>query len=145
MKPRFKETRKFLNSIHTINYGGCGISALALYDSAKREGLKPKIVYLYHALWESESMERNDQFKKGERKKADACSHVLVKIGNRLYDSTGFIPKSMIWAYAMDEKITRDHLIASINNKGVWNDVFERKRFMPQIQKYLKRGTTIKV
>ena len=145
MKPRFKETRKFLNQIGTINCGGCGFSALALYDAAKREGLKPKIVYLYHALWESGSMLKNNQYKEGKRKTADACSHVLVKIGNRLYDSSGVIGKGMLYMYKLDEEITREHLVSSINNKGVWNDTFDRERWIPHIQKYFKRGTTIKI
>jgi len=145
MKPGFKETRKFLNAIDSINYGGCGFSALALYDAAKREGLKPKIVYLYHAFFESESMLKNNQFKEGKRKTADACSHVLVKIGNRLYDSSGVIGKSMLYMYKLDEDITREHLVASINNKGVWNPCFERRFWVPRIQKYFKKGTTIKI
>jgi len=145
MKPRFKETRKFLNSIGTINYGGCGVSALALYDSAKREGLKPKIVYLYFAFFESKSMLNNNKFKEGKRKTADACSHILVKIGNRLYDSSGVIGKSMLYMYKLDEEITREHLVSSINNKGVWNETFDRERWIPHIQKYFKRGTTIKI
>jgi hypothetical protein len=145
MKPGFKETRKFLNAIDSINYGGCGFSALALYDAAKRDGLKPKIVYLYHFFGELSSIEKNNKFKEGKIKTATSCSHVLIKIGNKLWDSSGVIRKSMLYMYNLDEDITREHLVASINNKGVWNPCFEREFWAPRIQKYFKRGTTIKI
>lgn len=144
MKPTFKEARKFLNRIPAINLGGCGFSALALYDAAKREGLKPQIVYLYSWL-DTEAMERNNRFKKGKLKKAHSCSHVLIKIGNKLWDSTGVIPKSYLGMYQMDGTITRDHLVASINNKDVWNPCFQRSAFGPEIKKMVKRGTPLKV
>ena len=145
MKPGFKQTRKFLEAIDSINYGGCGFSALALYDAAKREGLKPKIVYLYHFFGGPSSIEKNNKFKEGKVKTAAACSHVLIKIGNKLWDSSGVITKSMLDQYTVDEGITREHLIASINNKKVWNPCFERGFWVPRIQKYFKRGTTIKI
>jgi len=143
MKKTFKETRNFLNAIRNINAGGCGLAALALYDAAKREGKNPKIVYLYHAFMEHESWIHNQEFKIGKRKKAAPCSHVLVKINGKLWDSTGVISKSNLWLYNSDDEITREHLIASIKNKGAWNDIFNRKKWLPEIKKYFKRGTPI--
>lgn len=143
MKPTFKQARRFLNNIPSINLGGCGLSALALYDAAKREGLKPKIVYLY-SWFDSEAQERNNKFKMGKLKKAYSCSHVLIKIGNKLWDSTGVISKSGLGFYRMDDTITRDHLVSSVNNKDVWNTCFQRRYWVSEISKMLKRGTVIK-
>jgi len=142
MKPTFKKTRKYLNDIPSINYGGCGFAALALYDAAKREGHKPKIVYLYSWL-DNEAMERNNKFKLGKVKKAHSCSHVLVKIKNKFWDSTGVIPKSGLGMYQLDDTITRDHLVASINNKGVWNPCFQRWAWISEIKNMIKKGTVL--
>lgn len=144
MKPDFKKTRKFLEAIDSINLGGCGLAALALYDAAKREGKKPKIVYLYHAIMHHEARTKNDAYKRGKGK-AYSCSHVLIKIGHRYWDSEGLVPKSRLGWYISDETITREHLVDSINNKDSWNEVFDRKLWMDDIKKFLKRGTKIAV
>lgn len=144
MKRTFQTTRKFLDAIDNINAGGCGLAALALYDAAKREGKKPKIVYLYHAFFEHTSWIHNHEFKIGKRKKAAPCSHVLIKINGKLWDSTGVVSKDKLFMYNTDEEITREHLIASVNNKGAWNEMFNRKKWLPEIQKFFKRGTLIK-
>jgi len=146
MKLTFTKARKELDSLPFINQGGCGLAALALYDTAVREGKKPKIVYCYSFWGDSTAMHKNNLFKEGKRKRAYACSHVLIKVGKRYWDSTGEIKsKDVKWAYELDEDITRKHLIASINNKGAWNDCFDRRRCMPIIKKMLKRGTQVAV
>jgi hypothetical protein len=145
MKKTFKQTVKSLDKITDINYGGCGLAALALFDAAKREGKKVKIVYCYTG-WDANELHKNNQFKEGKRKKATSCHHVVIKLGKRYWDSTGTLSKKEIKNfYTVDEEITRKHLIASINNKGAWNDVFKRKKWMPEIKKLIKKNTAVKV
>jgi hypothetical protein len=144
MKPTFKETRKTLNGIPYINCGGCGLAALALFDSAKREGKSPKIVYCYTA-YDGSSLHKNNLFKEGKRKKATACHHVVIKLGKRYWDSTGKIDEDAFSEFEwIDEEITRKHLIASLNNKGVWNSSFNRRGAMPQLKKLIKKNTPVK-
>jgi hypothetical protein len=142
MKITFKKTQKFLQDVPNINFGGCGMAALALYDAAKKEGKKPKIVYVY-SPWDEDSYRKNIKFKEGKSKKADACMHIVIKIGKNYYDADGKISKGYVENYFKDPEITRDHLVASINNKGVWNDSFRRKIWGPEIKKFFKKGTKI--
>lgn len=143
MKRSFKKTQKFLSDVPMVNFGGCGMAALALYDAAKREDKKPKIVYVY-SPWEDDSYRKNLRFKEGKAKKADACMHIVVKIGRNHYDAEGKVSTKYINAYFKDDEISRDHLIASINNKGVWNESFNRKIWGPEIAQFFKKGTRIK-
>jgi hypothetical protein len=142
----FKETRQYLENVPYINLGGCGIAALALYDAAQKEGKKVDIAYLYHKWWGNHAREHNHKFKEGKVKKAHACEHVLVRVGNRYYDSTGVvnIKYASIW-HLIDKGITRDHLVASVNNKDVWNDTFERKKYLPKIEKFIGKKLLVKI
>jgi len=144
MKLSFKQTVKALDRIPNINRGGCGLAALALFDAAKREGKKAKIVYCYTG-WDGSALHKNNQFKEGKRKKAYSCHHIIIKLGKKYWDSTGTLGKKEIKNFdTVDEEITRKHLIASINNKGAWNNCFDRRGWMPQLKKLIKKNTPIK-
>lgn len=145
MKPSFKKTRKFLDKIPSINRGGCGIAALAMYDAAKREGKKPKIVYLYSWMCDTDLIERNKRFKKGEEENAAACSHVVIKLGKKYWDSEGKVNLKNWKGFKKDEEISRKHLIASIDNVDEWNDCFNREKWVPKIQKFFKKGTYVEI
>jgi hypothetical protein len=137
MNKEFKKALKYLNGIPDINRGGCGISALALYDIAKANGKKPKIVYLYSWM-DDDSYQMNERYKKGKSGEASSCAHVLVKVGKKYYDSTGSIKAKEIETYSkVDEGIKRNHLIASIKNVNEWNPCFKRKKWLPKIKKEL--------
>ena len=141
MTKEFEKVMMSLRKIPDINLGGCGVSALALFDAAKRDGLKPKIVYLYS--WSDDDCYRkNQKFKDGKSKKADSCSHVVIKVKGKYYDSDGIIKEDRIDRYTID-KVKRKHLIASINNVEAWNDVFDREKWIPKIEKFLKPGTKV--
>jgi hypothetical protein len=145
MKLSFKQTLKALDRIPNINRGGCGFAALALFDAANREGRKAKIVYCYTA-YDGSALHKNNQFKEGKRKKAHACHHIIVKLGKKYWDSTGKIDEDEFADFEwIDEEITRKHLIASINNKGAWNSIFDRRGSMSQLKKLIKRNTQVKV
>lgn len=141
MTKEFKKVMTSLRKIPDINRGGCGVSALALFDAAKRDGLKPKIFYLYSWL-DDDSYRQNQKFKEGKTKKADSCSHVVVKIEEKYYDSDGIIKQDKIERHTID-KVKRKHLIASINNAEAWNDVFDRWKWIPKIEKFFKPGTKV--
>lgn len=57
LSTRLNSVQNFLNNIPNINYGGCGISALAMYlYSEKNFGIKPKIFFIY-TDWECDNFE----------------------------------------------------------------------------------------
>ena len=60
----FKEIQRMLRSICWINAGGCGIAALAMFDAAIREKLRPKICYFYQSSNEKDLI-TNDPTKAG--------------------------------------------------------------------------------
>lgn len=144
MNKEFKKVMTSLSKIPNINHGGCGLSALALFDTAKIEGMKPKIIYLY--TWSQDSCYRkNQKFKEGKSKTADSCSHIVIKLDGKYYDSDGKIKKREIDSYTTEDRVTRKHLIASINNVGVWNELFDRKKWASDIEKFFKPGTNFLV
>lgn len=142
MSRAFKKTLEFLEKIPFIDNGGCGMAALALYDAAKREKKQAKIVYVYHPN-DDTSYIRNLKFKQGKVKRAEACMHIVVKVGRTHYDAAGKVPRAYLQNYLHDSEITREHLIASINNIKDWNPLFSRRVWGPSIAKFFKRGTQI--
>ena len=137
------ELRDYLSCVRNINRGGCGIAALAIYDQAKREGKNPKIVFcwdVWSLMWcDDNGPQQHEAYKNGKRKTAVSCSHVLVKIGRRYYDCKENATKSEVYDEfrIVDEEVSRDHLVAAVNNKGQWNSEFDRKVHLPKIEKYL--------
>lgn len=130
----FHEVRSFMNTIPCINHGGCGISALAMYDAAVKEKLNSKIVYAYD-WWNSETI--NQQYKKGKTLYAASAAHVMISINDVLYDSEGEKEyDDFEWFLSADDEITREHLVNSLNH-GSWNPIFDRKTWLPVIEKFI--------
>ncbi len=145
MKKSFKQVQKYLDDIPDINHGGCGIAALAMYYAAKREGKKVGIAYLYSRGYDDDCMEMNEKYKKGKSKKAGSCSHVVVRVGNRYYDSEGIVNlKKHSRSFIIDKSITKKHLKASINNVDDWNNDFNRK-YVKRIEKFIGKKLKIAV
>lgn len=138
----FVQTQQFLNSVEYINYGGCGIAALALYDAAVLEGRKPKIVYLYHPYHEADSRTINEGIMKGEIEptKATSCYHICVQIGKKIYHADGEFTKDHEAGYLLDfpkQYVTKELLLNSLKYAG-WNSQFDRKKWVPKIKEMLK-------
>ncbi len=136
------EIRDYLSNIRNINRGGCGVAALAIYDQAIREGKKAKIVFcwdIWSLIFDDGSYERHERYKEGSARKPPACSHVIVKVGHKYYDSDQTFTKKLVndRFRRRDEAVTREHLVAAIKNEGEWNDAFDRRKNLPKIQKYL--------
>ena len=145
MTKTFQQVRKYLDDIPDINRGGCGIAALAMYYAANKEGKKVGIAYLYGSWFEDDNIEQNEMFKKGKSKVAGSCSHVLVRVGNRYYDSEGVVNlKNIKKRYTVDKDITKKHLKASINNLDAWNDDFNRRKYLSKIEKFIGKKLKVK-
>lgn len=129
----FYELQSYLNQIPSINRGGCGIAALAMYDAAIREGKSPKIVFGYN--WLGSDWERNQQFKTGKSDLAESATHICLEMDGKVIDSEGV---SSLWdEYCSTfHEATREHLVAAIKYGG-WNSEFKRDKWLPQIEAFV--------
>ena len=152
-----KKVMDFLSKIPNINRGGCGISALVLYDAAVAEGLNPKVVFCYHGKTD-QSYINNRRFmadNTGNSSYATSCAHAVIKIGDKRFDCDGEYTKKELrekWhnpffysGWLEDDKITREHLVASINNVSSWNYSFERERYLKKIESFIGYDLGVKV
>jgi len=120
----FHEIREKLNNIPNLNRGGCAIAALAMYRWAlKNIPLKDiKIVYLFS---------ENPYIEEG----MPSCSHAMVKIGKRIYDSDSKeklkVLKNKYEAVLMPDE---EQVVESINDE-YWNPMFEREIHLKKIEK----------
>ena len=118
-----KDVQKYLNSIPNINCGGCGYSALAMYEWLKKNKQlekDTKIVYLYSF--------------RGER---GVPNHAVLYHKGKYLDSNG------------KYKVYRDFPTKQMRKKDVkdsffdsdWNSMFNRNKYVPLIEK--KLGITL--
>ena len=135
------QVQEFLSEIYTINWGGCGISALAMYrwlkDNNKLVG-DERFVYLYVLsdtnYHTNESVLAKIKFNPRRKKKLGSASHVMLYHNGQLHDSNGsFVPDRYIRKH---DHISEKHLIESLNF-GSWNCDFERETYIPSISTVL--------
>lgn len=131
----FIKTMNKLSNIPYINYGGCGLAALVLYETAVKEKLNPKIIFIQS---DDYSYDVNEAFKEGKIKKATSCNHAVIKINNKLYDSDGEYSLKGDYGFKLQE-ISKDHLLNSIIF-GNWNPTFDRQKWLGKIEKMIGKN-----
>ena len=126
----FANLRKYLQSIPNIDNGGCAIAALTMHRWLKKQGKVSEIVYFYgeHSL---NAMKENNSLKLHGKGVPMSCSHAYIKYRNQYYDSDGMIDDPRL-----HHTLTEEIVVQTINNLdfGSWNDDFDRKKFIPQIE-----------
>lgn len=129
--------KHILNSVPSINYGGCGLSALAMYRWLKdTDSLKGDEHFVYLYTRSDGNFETNCEVLdvNSKNQKLGSASHIMLYHNGMLHDSKG---NSVNPFYVhKHENLTENQLIESLNN-GFWNDSFNRKRFLPEISKAL--------
>lgn len=136
-----QDTRRYLSNIPYINSGGCGVSALAIYDLLKKNDIQADIIYGFNCDCSEctkarENLElalANDTYDN----KYLVCSHAVVKID--IDDMVLYIDSN-----SCEQSINYNHLIAipeplvveSINTAR-WNRSFNRS-YIPKIKEDLK-------
>lgn len=133
----FKEAMKFLSTIEELNYGGCAIAAIYLYDTLVKEGYNPKIIYCYYE--DSSSFNTNQQYLSGNTKTLCGCSHAVISVNGEYYDSDGMC-NYVIDQYDLFHEMTRETVIASIRRGTNWNYYFNRPTNLPLIRNYFGYG-----
>lgn len=133
LPPKLQELRTLLGNISSINAGGCGIAALAMYKVAKEHDLPVHIVYLYDD-WFRDAFENNTAFMNKKGTFADSCNHIVLEINGIFFDSKTI--DMNISKYNMRHSVSESLLMASLKN-NVWNPYFKRDIYVPQIDKWL--------
>lgn len=139
----FNDLRNYLDEVPEINCGGCGYSAFFIYEFFKQEGKSPEIVFFYG--YGNPNYDRNNDALKGKGKPS-ACGHVMVKIGEKVYDSEGehnFEDAENDWDN-LYHIVPEDFLLKALANKNRWNSMFDRDQEVPEMEKKIGINLPVK-
>lgn len=139
-KPGIRLKLSELNKIPDLNRGGCAIVAYALvqYINKAYPELHPEIVFLCN-------INQGPAWRNLINNRADSSSHVVVKIDNMYYDSTGVYTKSEIrakWKTAETAIASQELTLRSIHTNE-WNPAFNRKKYVSTIGHILDMKTQL--
>lgn len=123
------QVQKFLRSIPDIDFGGCGIAALVIYDYLVVNKVDAEIVYAYHSY--DPDYETNLSAIQNGGDRLQACAHAMVKVNGLFHDCRG---ERRVDTYARHHAISREMVVKSLDSSG-WNDTFKRYRYLPVIEK----------
>lgn len=140
-KMKIKTVQQILKNIPNINYGGCGISALAMYLwIQKYEGIIPKIVFCYRTGKEDSYSNNKKSIKEG-RVTLEVPPHVAIIYKGKRYDSEGMVIKGKVgwggYIFSRFHQVKINELINTINRTHDWNDSFDRDKNIPIIENIL--------
>lgn len=136
------EAQRNLDDIYAINWGGCGISALAMYRWLKDNDMlvgDESFTYLY--IPSDSSYENNTSVLEERNNNRDcngklaSASHIMLYHNGQHLDSRG---DRIGYQYSMSHTgMSEEQLLESLNH-GFWNDSFNRSLNVPKIEKMLK-------
>lgn len=122
----FRDARKYLASIPSINSGGCGVAALAMRRFLKKASVSSDLFYETHREADEELLESNTPL---------APPHVVIRVHGVIQDSSrirsdsgGIIARHIF-------EVSEDYLVLSIK-EGRWNCRFDRT-YVPEIEEKL--------
>lgn len=135
------QARAALDKIPTINLGGCGVAALALHRWALIHADQvsiPDRPFVFY--WEREDyfeLSRNDEkLAQGDLDAVEVPWHVGIELSGKVIDSRGLAcGKTDI---AQEYKLDEIELLHIINNCTGWNSAFNRRKYVPIIEKALQ-------
>jgi len=125
-----------LNGIWSINYGGCGISALAIYRWSKQnESVSDRpFVFLWRENDEWEAENNDESLENGDLDSVEVPCHIAIELYAGLYDSEGLRDDDCYpFVIRQSYKLNESELLHVINSDG-WNSSFNRANFIPQIE-----------
>lgn len=133
-----EELQNALNTIPSINSGGCGISALAMYLwLRKHKNKRPKIVFCYKSH-SQDTYENNDvALKNHDLDSLSVPNHIVLSSFLKKFDSEGKLDSRENKSYKWFHTVNLHTLIKVINNQDGWNPSFDRK-YVSTIESWLE-------
>lgn len=127
------EVMDFLSRIPSINSGGCGISALAMFRWLKKHNSLKNTKFVYFHFSMGELNDNSDALKNGT--KLNAPPHCVLMHDYILIDADGEVDEREWGEHSL---IIEDEskVVDSINSDD-WNPSFEREHWVPIIEKKL--------
>jgi len=130
---KLEDLRFFLSNLPSINEGGCGIAALAMYKLLQSIGIESKIVYM-HKSYALSSALNNLNFDAGNSVQPDAATHICLFYEGKFIDCNKEIdPSEYKYILFADES----KLLKSLKLAHRWNSDFNREQNIPEIEKFL--------
>lgn len=138
------DVREYLDSIPNISQGGCGVSALAMYQWLKANNKlysTTKIVYLYATHMKS-AYSNNKKALACRNVQPTSCNHAVLLHKRKYIDSSNSFSSLKELHNSNRTKLALSMsaisvVQKSISNSRVWNDSFDRNKYIPEIEKKL--------
>jgi hypothetical protein len=134
----FKSVLEYLNNIDCINFGGCGISALAMYRWLKKHGKVNEDTGFYFFEEDEDNDNNNREYFTNKNVQLRASTHVVLVHNDKFIDSHGVLDEDELmseYEYRIFEH-SEEFLLAMINNVTSWNYRFDR---LVNVQKIAKK------
>ncbi len=128
------DVQEYLETIPSINRGGCGISALAIFRWLKlnNENDDTKFVFLYN---QKSDYLNNKKVLKGQDGNPSVPGHCCLLYDGKFIDSAGkYDISNYSWLQIIDEE---EFITKSLNEQDSWNHSFDRE-YIKQIEAKLK-------
>ena len=136
------DLRQSLDNINNINYGGCGVSAYAMYCYLEKNNLlkeDTQIIYLHD--WCENSIKHNLEFIKGNNNNPTSANHVILYHDGYYVDSEHKYIFLNSFRYSSNYfKVPQDitHVFMKLSlNESSWNPRFDRKN-IKEIEKFIE-------
>lgn len=140
LEAQFKAVQDFLNEIPAINYGGCGLSAYAMFLWLQKNNMlteDTQIVFLHHSYSERDFQTNQSFYLQGVGNPV-APEHVVIYRNGKYIDSSGVYTKANEYSFKLAVSLEKaeNFLVNSLNDDN-WNSWFDRPCVAPMIEKEL--------
>lgn len=140
LEAQFKAVQDFLNEIPAINYGGCGLSAYAMFLWLQKNNMlteDTQIVFLHHSYSERDFQTNQSFYLQGVGNPV-APEHVVIYRNGKYIDSSGVYTRANEYSFKLAVSLEKaeNFLVNSLNDDN-WNSWFDRPCVAPMIEKEL--------
>lgn len=140
LEAQFKAVQDFLNEIPAINYGGCGLSAYAMFLWLQKNNMlteDTQIVFLHHSYSERDFQTNQSFYLQGVGNPV-APEHVVIYRNGKYIDSSGVYTRANEYSFKLAVSLEKaeNFLVNSLNDNN-WNSWFNRPCVAPMIEKEL--------
>ena len=135
----FEDVRNYLDTIPAISQGGCGISAIAMFRWLVNHKFSKDDINFVMGYKDLNEFADNSIAFCGDEDLPFACSHIGILI--QYNDRDTIIDCNSRWFfsnYVQSQVVNENAMISSINQINQWNGCFNRKKYVPLIEKKLK-------